>query len=60
MKALVWTDTQMVELQERKVPDYRGKILIKVAYAGICGSDVSVYLGKHPRAKAPLVMGHEF
>lgn len=60
MKALVWTDTQMVQLQQREVPDYRGKILIKVAYAGICGSDVSVYLGKHPRAKAPLVMGHEF
>lgn len=60
MKALVWTDTQRVELQERDVPDYTGKILIRVAYAGICGSDVSVYLGKHPRAKPPLVMGHEF
>ena len=60
MKALVWTDKQVVEMQEREVPDYTGKVLIKVAYAGICGSDVSVYLGKHPRAKTPLIMGHEF
>ncbi len=60
MKALVWTEKQVVEMQERKMPDYSGKILIKVAYAGICGSDVSVYLGKHPRAKTPLIMGHEF
>lgn len=60
MKALVWTEKEKVEMQERPVPGYDGKVLIKVAYAGICGSDVSVYLGKHPRAKAPLVMGHEF
>lgn len=60
MKALVWTGEKKVEMQERPMPDYSGKILIKVAYAGICGSDVSVYLGKHPRAKTPLIMGHEF
>lgn len=60
MKSLVWTDKQLVEIQERETPDYTGKILIQNAYAGICGSDVSVYLGKHPRAKAPLIMGHEF
>ncbi len=60
MKALVWTGEKTLEMQEREIPDYSGRVLIKVAYAGICGSDVSVYLGKHPRAKAPLIMGHEF
>jgi 2-desacetyl-2-hydroxyethyl bacteriochlorophyllide A dehydrogenase len=35
-------------------------VLIKVAYAGICGSDLAIVAGKHPRATAPLVMGHEF
>ena len=60
MKALVWTEKEKVEMQERAIPDYTGKLLIKVAYAGICGSDVSIYLGKHPRAKTPLIMGHEF
>ena len=60
MKALVWTNKELVEIKERELPDYSGKVLIKVAYAGICGSDVSVYMGKHPRARIPLVMGHEF
>lgn len=26
----------------------------------ICGSDLTIFLGAHPRAKAPLIMGHEF
>lgn len=60
MKTLVWKEKEKVEIETRQLPDYKGKILIKVAYAGICGSDVGVYLGTHPRAKAPLVMGHEF
>ena len=60
MKALVWTEKEKVVMEERPIPDYAGKLLIKVAYAGICGSDVSIYLGKHPRAKTPLIMGHEF
>ncbi|TDF95993.1 zinc-binding dehydrogenase [Paenibacillus piri] len=37
-----------------------GEALIKVAFAGICGTDMMIYSGKHPRAKAPLAMGHEF
>ena len=60
MKALVWTGSGQMEIREKEMPDYSGKVLIKVAYAGICGSDTSIYLGKHPRAKAPLVTGHEF
>ena len=60
MKALVWTEKERVVIEERPMPDYTGKLLIKVAYAGICGSDVGIYCGKHPRAKTPLIMGHEF
>jgi len=41
-----------------KVPD--GWVLVKVSYAGICGTDLNIYAGTHPRAKAPLIMGHEF
>ena len=36
------------------------EVLIKVAFCGICGSDLGIYSGKHPRAKAPLILGHEF
>lgn len=37
-----------------------GEALIRVRSAGICGTDLHIFHGKHPRAKAPLVMGHEF
>lgn len=33
--------------------------LIQIAFAGVCGSDMFIYSGAHPRAKAPLVLGHE-
>ncbi len=36
-----------------------GQLLIRVRRAGICGTDLTIYAGRHPRAKAPLVMGHE-
>jgi len=61
MKSIQYKATQMVELADKAVPELDvGEVLIKVAYAGICGSDMIIYQGVHPRAKAPLVMGHEF
>jgi 2-desacetyl-2-hydroxyethyl bacteriochlorophyllide A dehydrogenase len=60
MKALVCTDVKTVQPKEIEIPDYKGKILIKVMYAGICGSDLTIFFGKHPRAKLPLILGHEF
>ncbi|NLC67227.1 MAG: alcohol dehydrogenase catalytic domain-containing protein [Clostridiaceae bacterium] len=38
----------------------KDEILIKIMRVGICGSDQAIYSGKHPYAKSPLVMGHEF
>ncbi len=37
-----------------------GEVLVKVRRVGVCGSDLTIYRGKHPYAKKPLVMGHEF
>ena len=37
-----------------------GQVLIKVAYSGVCGSDVHAYLGEHPFISCPVVPGHEF
>lgn len=34
--------------------------LVKVKYTGVCGTDIHVYAGHHPTAKAPVVLGHEF
>ncbi|MBN2105502.1 alcohol dehydrogenase catalytic domain-containing protein [bacterium] len=47
-----------------EVPDPSVKddeVLVKVAYAGICGSDMHLYHGDFsPRTRLPLIPGHEF
>ena len=61
MKALVFEGEERVVYREVPMaPPKEGWTLIQVAYAGICGSDVTIWKGRHPRAKAPLIMGHEF
>ncbi|MDP1990928.1 MAG: alcohol dehydrogenase catalytic domain-containing protein [Syntrophales bacterium] len=61
MKSIVFKSAQEVCVEEKVVPELAaGEVLIKVAYAGVCGSDMIIYQGVHPRAKAPLIMGHEF
>jgi (R,R)-butanediol dehydrogenase/meso-butanediol dehydrogenase/diacetyl reductase len=37
-----------------------GWVAIDVAYAGICGSDLHICAGQHPRARPGVVLGHEF
>ncbi|MFB5678334.1 zinc-binding dehydrogenase [Paenibacillus terreus] len=61
MKAGIFVAAKTVQpgTVEKPVPQ-DGQALIKVAYGGICGTDMMIYAGKHPRAQAPLVMGHEF
>lgn len=34
--------------------------LIQVEACGFCGFDLNIMAGTHPRAKAPLTVGHEF
>ncbi|MFF2446928.1 zinc-binding dehydrogenase [Neobacillus sp. NPDC058068] len=61
MKAGLYISEKNVVLGELEKPTLNeGEALIKVSYAGICGTDMMIYAGKHPRAKAPLAMGHEF
>lgn len=61
MKAAVLTEWKNIELQDIPVPEIaEGECLIKVTYAGVCGSDLHVYQGHHPTAIKPLVLGHEF
>ena len=49
-----------------EVPDPhagKGEVRIKVAYNGVCGSDVHIFLGQHPSVSEdmyPLLYGHEF
>lgn len=61
MKALVYTGPNNVEVKDVPVPTSKaGSVKVKMKYCGICGSDIGIALGTHPRAKAPLILGHEF
>ncbi len=61
MKSIVYRSAQEITVEDKAMPEIAaGEVLIKVAYVGVCGSDMNIYQGVHPRAKAPLVMGHEF
>ena len=61
MKAIQFTAPNTVEVRAVEMPEVKeGWGLIKVSHAGICGTDLNIYAGTHPRAKAPLTMGHEF
>ncbi|TDQ56856.1 L-gulonate 5-dehydrogenase [Mesocricetibacter intestinalis] len=35
-------------------------VIIKVAFGGICGSDIGIYTGGNSLAKYPAIIGHEF
>jgi L-iditol 2-dehydrogenase len=49
------------EIQTVEVPTPAAhEVLIRVEKAGICGSDVHAYYGKHPFITCPVVPGHEF
>ena len=49
-----------IELQEKNVPDLSpGEALIRIRYAGICGTDLALYSGSY-QALLPMVPGHEF
>ncbi len=61
MKAVSYQGKNSVAVVDKPALEATGRqALIKVTYAGICGTDLSIVAGKHPRATPPLVMGHEF
>lgn len=61
MKAYVWTNPSEFRLQEVRDPVMSShEVIVQVHYAGICGSDLSGYLGENSLRKPPLIMGHEF
>jgi len=61
MIRVVLEEPKKVSVQEVPIPSPGpSEVLIHVKACGICGSDVSAYLGKHPFVKYPVVQGHEF
>jgi len=60
MKALVWKGPHDLKVEEVAKPHIGpGEALVQVIYNGICGTDMTIQKGGHPRAKAPLIPGHE-
>ncbi len=60
MQALVWTGPRQMEMQELPAPELQtGEVRLRVAAVGICGSDLSGYIGQNSLRVPPLVMGHE-
>ncbi len=60
MKALVYTAPNEVTYRDEPAPS-RGadEVLLQIAAAGICGSDMHAYHGHDPRRVPPLILGHE-
>lgn len=60
MRAGVYLGTGSVEVREWRTPEpAAGEVLVQVRYAGICGTDMLIRSGKHPRVIPPRVLGHE-
>lgn len=59
MKAVIYRGPRRVAVEEIPVPEGSGA-LVSVEACGICGTDLTIFAGKHPRSKPPLVLGHEF
>jgi 2-desacetyl-2-hydroxyethyl bacteriochlorophyllide A dehydrogenase len=61
MRALVYTQPNEVQLQQRPLPEAApGEVVLKIEAVGICGSDMHAWHGHDPRRKPGLVLGHEF
>ena len=56
----VVVDRTGVSITEADVPEPRaGEVLVRMAMAGVCGSDVHALQGKHPFITLPYPPGHE-
>ena len=63
MQALIFHGARQLAIENVPEPQPGpGEVLIRVNACGICGSDLSGYVGHSPRRNAhiPLIMGHEF
>jgi (R,R)-butanediol dehydrogenase / meso-butanediol dehydrogenase / diacetyl reductase len=60
MRAVRYQGAHTLTVDEASVPTLGpGQVLIRVAFAGMCGTDVHIYEGLHPRARPGVILGHE-
>ena len=60
MRAFQITEPHKAEVVDLPVPEPGpDEVLVRMHYAGICGSDLHTLEGKHARRTPPLITGHE-
>jgi (R,R)-butanediol dehydrogenase / meso-butanediol dehydrogenase / diacetyl reductase len=61
MRALFYEGNHSFEIKTvEKQPLQKGEVRLKMAYVGVCGTDVHIYHGKmDARVKPPQIIGHE-
>lgn len=61
MRALVYAAWDTLEIRDVPAPrSLPGEVVLRVAAAGICGSELEAVASRSPRRTPPLVLGHEF
>lgn len=61
MRRVKLTEPKKAIVEKIKIPKPGpGEIVMKIAYCGICGSDLHASIGKHPFVSLPATPGHEF
>jgi len=63
MKAVMKTAAGYDNMELRSISEpevQRDQVKIKVAYTGICGTDIHTFTGEYRNSKTPVVLGHEF
>lgn len=60
-RAAVLKTPREIEIEVREIPPFLDphEVLVEVAYAGVCGTDLAIFSGAY-RVPMPLVLGHEF
>lgn len=60
MQAAVWTGVDAVDVRQVERPEPAAQeVLVRVEHVGICGTDLAIVHGAHPRAQTGLIPGHE-
>lgn len=60
MRALVYIGPDQLELAEMAAPlPAPGETLVRIRYAGICGTDLHLWHGEMTAVRPPVVVGHE-
>jgi len=58
--ALVLTGVDQFAMEQREPVESIGdQVAVDVGWVGLCGTDLHIVDGSHPRAQVPLVLGHE-